>query len=191
MTRHPAAASRGARASRLARRLSAAAAATGGAVLVAVLAAGGTYALWDGTRQVDAGTVTSGNTGLTINDVTSYGISGLDTTALLPGRSTITATPLTVKNTGTTPLAVTPGTVTFANPSSPLASQLVVAVRQAATCTATPVGSTATSFTSLTLQPQASTTICVEVQLKAAAPASVQGLSLGFTAPLVGTQVRP
>lgn len=191
MTREPVASTRATRASSRARKLGAAAMATAGAVLVAVLAAGGTYALWDGSMQMEPGTVTSGNTGLTINDVPSYAIGGLDTSTLYPGRSVITAAPLTVENTGTTPLAVTPGTVTFANPSSPLASELVVAVRQAAVCTPTPFGSTPVSFTSFTLQPGASATICVEVQLKATAPAAVQGISLGFTAPLVGTQVRP
>jgi hypothetical protein len=191
MTRHPANATRGARASRLARRLGAATVATGGAVLVAVLAAGGTYALWDGSRQVEPGTISTGNTGLTINSSTSYGIAGLDVTALFPGRSVITATPLTVQNTGTTPLVVTPGAVTFSNPSSPLASELNVAVKHSAVCTATPVGSTPASFTSFTLQPGATSTVCVEVQLKATAPANVQGISLGFTATLVGTQVRP
>jgi len=160
-------------------------------VLVAVLAAGGTYALWNVSSQVAPGTINTGNTGLTVNDVTSYGIPGLDVTKLYPGRSTITATPLTVRNTGTTPLLVTPGTVTFSNPSSALAPHLVVAVRQAAVCTPTAVGSPPPQFTSFTLQPNATTTICVEVQLSSSAPASVQGLPLGFTAPLVGTQVRP
>lgn len=176
---------------RRARRLLAAAAATAGAVLLAVAAAGGTYALWDGSRQVSPGSITAGNTGLTINGVTSYAITGLDVSALYPGHSVITGTPLTVQNTGTTPLHVTPGTVTFSNPSSPLASQLVVAVREAATCTLTPVASTPPQFTSFDLQPGATTTICVEVQLAATAPASVQGITLGFTAELVGTQVRP
>jgi hypothetical protein len=191
MTREPVASTRATRASSRARKLGAAAVATAGAVLVAVLAAGGTYALWDGTMQMETGTVSAGNTGLTINNVTNYAITGLDVSTLYPGRSAITATPLTVRNTGTTPLAVTPGTVTFANPSSPLASELVVAVRQAAVCTLTPYGSTPASFTSFTLQPNATATICVEVQLKSTAPSAVQGLSLGFTAPLVGTQVRP
>jgi hypothetical protein len=174
-----------------ARQLVAAAAATGGAVLLAVVAAGGTYALWNGGATLSPGSISTGNTGLTVNNLTNYPIAGLDTTALFPGQTTITATALTVKNTGTTPLNVTPGTVTFTNPASPLASQLVVAVRKTAVCTPTPSGSTPVSFTSFALQPGATATVCVEVQLKAAAPTTVQGLSLGFTVPLVGTQVRP
>jgi predicted ribosomally synthesized peptide with SipW-like signal peptide len=191
MTRNRDAASRGASVSRLARRLGGAAGVTAAAVVVAVISAGGTYALWNASAEIDAGTINTGNTGLTINDVTSYAIVGLDTGALYPGYSTITPTPLTVKNTGTTPLSVTPGAVTFTDSSSALASQLVVAVRHTATCTPTPTGSTPVPFTSFTLQPGATTLVCVEVQLKSTAPANVQGLSLGFTAPLNGLQVRP
>ena len=191
MARNHDRASRGVRVSRLTRRLGGAAGATAAAVIVAVMAAGGTYALWNASAELNAGTINTGNTGLTINDVTSYAIVGLDTSALYPGYSTITPTPLTVKNTGTTPLAVTPGTVTFSDPASALATQLVVAVRHIDTCTPTPFGSTPVSFTSFTLQPGATTEVCVEVQLKSSAPASVQGLALGFTAPLNGIQVRP
>ena len=195
MARHQHRASRGVRVSRLTRRLGGAAGATAAAVVLAVAAAGGTYALWNDTEVLDAGTITSGNTGLTINDVTSYAIVGLDTGALYPGYSTITPAPLTVKNTGTTPLSVTPGTVTFSDPASPLATQLVVAVTTVLptdlTCTPTPFGSVPVSFVSFTLQPGATRKICVEVQLTSTAPPSVQGLSLGFTAPLNGIQVRP
>ena len=191
MARHPRHASRGVSVSRLIRRVGAAAGAAAAAVIIAVGAAGGTYALWDGSARMDPGTISTGNTGLTINGVTSYPVVGLDTTSLYPGYSTITATPLTVKNTGTTRLSVTPGIVTFSDSSSALASQLVVAVRNIATCTPTPFGSTPVSFTSFTLQPGQTTKVCVEVQLKSGAPSNVQGLSLGFTAPLNGIQVRP
>ena len=191
MARHQHRASRVVRVSRLTRRMAGAAAAAAAGAIIAVVAAGGTYALWDASAQMDAATISTGNTGLTINGVTSYPVVGLDTTSLYPGYSTITATPLTVKNTGTTPLAVTPGTVTFSDPGSALASQLVVAVRNIATCTPTPFGSTPASFTSFTLQPGQTTKVCVEVQLKSGASANVQGLALGFTAPLNGIQVRP
>lgn len=189
MARHRAAVTRGIRVSRLTRRLGASAAAIGGAVVVAVLAAGGTYALWSDAMPVQAGTVTAGTAGLTINDVPSYAIPGLDVTKLYPGYSTISA-PLTVKNTGNTPLRVTPGTVTL-SPSNALATQVVVAVRQASVCTPTPYNTPPTQFTSFRLEPGGTTTICVEVQLSVNAPPTVQGLALNFTAPLVGTQERP
>ena len=195
MARNHDRASRGVRVSRLTRRLGGAAGATAAAVIVAVMAAGGTYALWNASAELNAGTINTGNTGLTINDVASYAIVGLDTSALYPGYSTITPTPLTVKNTGDTPLSVTPGAVTFGDPSSTLATQLVVAITTVPTndltCTPTPFGSTPASFVSFTLQPGATRNICVEVQLKSTAPANVQGLSLGFTAPITGLQVRP
>ena len=191
MARHQHRATRGVSVSRLTRRLGGAAGATAAAVIVALAAAGGTYALWQDSSDMGAGTINTGNTGLTINDVTSYPIAGLDIAGLYPGYSTITLTPLTVKNTGDIQLLVTPGTVTFSDPGSALASQLVVAVRHTATCTPTAFGSTPVPFTSFTLQPEQTTLICVEVQLKSTAPANVQGLSLGFTAPITGLQVRP
>ena len=191
MARHQHRASRGVSVSRLTRRLGGAAGATAAAVIVALAAAGGTYALWQDSSDMGAGTINTGNTGLTINDVTSYPIVGLDIAGLYPGYSTITLTPLTVKNTGDIQLLVTPGTVTFSDPGSALASQLVVAVRRIATCTPTAFGSTPAPFTPFTLQPGQTTQVCVEVQLKSGAPANVQGLPLGFTAPLNGIQVRP
>jgi len=191
MNRNRVAVSHGMRVSRVSRRLGVAAATTGAAVLLAVAAAGGTYALWNTASSATPGSITTGSTGLTINDSTNYAITGLDLTGLYPGRSVITAAPLTVKNTGTTPLSVSAGTVTFTDPSGALAPQLVVAIRQASSCAPTAFGSTPTSLSAVTLQPGTTTTVCVEVQLKSTAPASVQGLSVGFTIPLVGTQVRP
>jgi alternate signal-mediated exported protein len=160
------------------------------AIAASLLSAGGTFALWNSNRTIQSSQVTGGTAGLTINNVTSYAIAGLDTTKLLPGRSVITASPLTLKNTGTTTLSITPGTVTHTNPA--LASELVVAITQAATCTLTPSGSTPASFTTpIVLAAGATTTICVEVQLKATAPASVQNQTSTFTAPLTAVQVRP
>lgn len=160
-----------------------------GGLVVALAATSGTYALWNDAQVISPGDVTSGNISLTINGVTAHPISGLDFTKLLPGRSVTTVTPLTVLNGGITPLSVTPGSVTFTDPSGTLASQLVVAVHQSATCTLTPAGTTATSFSSFVLQPSQSTTICVEVQLKSTAPANVQGNTAGFSVVLNAVQV--
>ena len=158
-------------------------------LVVALAATSGTYAMWNDARVIEPGDVTSGNVSLTINGVTSHPISGLDLTKLLPGRSVITPTPLTVHNAGTTPLSVTPGSINFTDPSGTLASQLVVAVRQVATCTVTPTGTAPVSFTSFTLQPNQTTTVCVEVHLKTTAPANVQGNSAGFSVVLNAAQV--
>jgi len=100
---------------------------------------------------------------------------GSDGDPTFTGAVTSTGTPYNLRVTGT-------GDVALGG---------VVAVRHIATCTPTPFGSTPVSFTSFTLQPGATTEVCVEVQLKSTAPANVQGLALGFTAPLDGIQVRP
>lgn len=163
---------------------------TAGAIAIGLLGTGGTYALWSDHRVV-AGHVASGTAGLTINNVATHPISGLDFTKLLPGSSVGTSAPLTVKNTGAVPLTVTPGSATFGDPSGTLASQLVVAIHQAATCSLTPVGTPATSSAPFVLQPNATTTICVEVQLKSTAPANVQGNTATFSIPLNGVQVAP
>ena len=159
-----------------------------GAIAVGLVGTGTTYALWNDT-QVVPGQLDSGTASLTIDDVTSYPISGLDLTKLLPGRSVGTSTPLTVKNTGVVPLTVTPGPVNIGDPSGTLASQLIVAIHQTASCTLTPVGTTATSFSSFALQPNQTATICVEVQLKPTAPANVQGNTATFSVLLNGVQV--
>lgn len=178
------------RAARFARTSSVAAGMIGGAVVLAIGATGGTFALLSDRTDVPAAVIESGAVGLTVNDVTSYAIAGLDTTKLLPGRSVGTATPLTLKNTGVTSLSVTVGTVSIANPT--LASQLNVAIHHSASCTLTPVGTTATSFSSpIVLAPDATTTICVEVQLKSTAPATVRGTTTSFSVPLDARQVAP
>jgi len=170
------------------RGMIATAALAAGAIAVGLVGTGATYALWNDT-QVVPGAVDSGTASLTINDVASYPIAGLNFTGLLPGRSVATPTPLTVKNTGAVPLTVTPGSVNIGDPSGTLASQLVVAIHQTASCTLTPVGTTATSFTSFVVQPNQTTTVCVEVQLKPTAPANVQGNSATFSVLLNGVQV--
>jgi alternate signal-mediated exported protein len=159
-------------------------------VVIALAATSGTYALWNDNEVIAPGELTSGHVALTINDVGDYGITGLDLTELLPGRSVITTTPLTVRNEGSTPLRVTPGSVSFTDPSGTLASQLVVAVHEAATCILTPTGTTPTSFPNFVLTPGQTTTVCVEVQLKPTAPADVQGNTASFSLVLDALQVR-
>ncbi len=176
------------RLTRVSRRMAVGAGMVCGGVVIAVLATGGTYALLNAKTPVSAGTVQAGTAGLTVNGAASYAIPGLDTTTLYAGRSVITPTPLVLKNTGTTPLAVTQGSVTFTTPGSALAPWLTVALEHSTTCT--PSDGTPTPFATFTLAAGASASICVEVQLSAAAPSAVQGLSLGFTAPISAVQVR-
>jgi len=166
------------------------------AVFVALVATGGTYALWNTKASVSASTVTAGTTDFTINDVKNYTIAGLDTTKMLPGRSVITATPLVLKNTGTSLISITPGTVVFSAPSastdsSTLASNLTVYVKDASTCVVTPFGTTPTSFTTpIKLSAGQTRSVCVEVRLSSNPPATVQGKTATFTLNLEGVQVR-
>ncbi len=190
MSKHRATAPASRRTRRIAGGMAGTAAGIGVSVVVALAATGGTYALWNDNKVIAPGQVNSGTVSLTINGVTNYAISGLDVTKLLPGRSVITSTPLTVRNAGVTPLSVTPGSIGFTDPSGTLASQLVVAVRQATSCSLTPVGSTPASFSSIVLTPNQTTTVCVEVQLKPTAPANVQGNTANFSVALNAVQVR-
>ena len=174
----------------------------GGAVLLAITATGGTYAMWNSKTAVNASSVSAGATDFTINDVKNYTISGLDMTKMLPGRSVITWTPLVLKNTGTTPISITPGAVTWAAPSSStdsstFASSLTVVVKEAVvangttSCVVTPYGTAPASFTTpIKLTAGQTRPVCVEVRLSDNASSSVQGKTATFTLNLEGVQVR-
>lgn len=190
MSKHRVTILRSARPRRLVKGMAGTSAGIAVGVVIALAATSGTYAMWNDNEVIAPGQVASGNAALTIDGVDSYSITGLDFTKLLPGRSVITATPLTVRNAGATPLSVTPGMITFTDPSGTLASQLVVAVQQAAGCTLTPTGTTPTSFSNFVLTPGQTTTVCVEVQLKPTAPADVQGNTANFSLVLDALQVR-
>jgi len=160
------------------------------ATVVALVATGGTYALWNTKATVNASSVTSGSTAITINDAASFALPGLDSGALLPGRSVVSA-PLTVKNTGSTPASVTLGTISITDPSGVLAPSLALYVSQAATCNVTPAGTTPQSFSApIVLAVGASTQLCVEVRLADTAPAAVQGKSATFSVRLDALQKR-
>ena len=164
----------------------------GAAIALSLSTVGGTYALMKDSLTVNAGTITSGTATLTIENAPTYAIPGMSASQLLPGRSVISAAPVTIKNTGTVPLLVTMGTVTFQSGVTDLRSNLQFAIKQTATCTITPDGTAfpATS-PSISLAVGQSLPVCLEVGLKSAAPANVQGETAAFTVPLNATQVRP
>jgi len=160
------------------------------AIFIALVATGGSYAMWNTKTTVNASSVASGSTAITINSVANYAIPDLAAGTLLPGRSVVSA-PLAVKNTGSTAVSVTVGATTFADPSSAIASSLTVYVRQAATCEVTPAGTTPQSFaTPIVLASGATTQVCVEVRMSDAAPATVQGQSANFSVQLDAVQKR-
>jgi len=160
------------------------------AIVIGLVATGGTYALWNTKATVNASSVSSGSTAITINSLPSYPIPQLDTGSLLPGRSVVSA-PLDLKNTGTTPVSITLGAVTYSSPANALSSSLAVYVRQSATCEATAFGTTPQSFTTpIVLAAGANTKVCVEVRLPSSAPTTVQGQSATFSVQLDAVQKR-
>jgi len=165
-----------------------------GAVLLALGATGGSYALWNDNVETPSASISTGSIGLTVQGVTNYTVSGLTVTQLLPGRSVVTPTTLALKNTGTVPLSITLGTTQFTATSTALSNAINVAVRQQSACaiTTTTANPNPVSLTApIVLAVGQTVPICVEVGLAANAPASVQGQNATFTLPLVAVQKRP
>jgi hypothetical protein len=156
----------------------------------ALAATGTTYALWNDNVAPLGSTVSTGSTGLTVENVGAYAIPGLSTTKLYPGTSVFTMTPLTLKNTGTTPLAITPAAATFTSSTNGMSGYLAVAVRPDTACGASAVGVTPVSVGIPRIEVGQSIQVCVEVRLSATAPASVQGGSATFSLQLDALQVR-
>lgn len=156
----------------------------------ALAATGGTYALWNDNAVPAGSGITTGNTGLTVENVTDYTIPGLNTAQLYPGTSVFTPTPLTIKNTGYTPLQVTPAVATYTSSTNGMSGWLAVALKPATSCSASAVGVTPVSVAIPRIDPGQSIQVCVEVRLSATAPASVQGGSATFALVLDALQVR-
>jgi predicted ribosomally synthesized peptide with SipW-like signal peptide len=166
----------------------------GAAIALALTATGGSYALWTDQAAVNAPSVTSGSTGLTINGVADHTVA-LTTATLYPGRSVVSATPIVVRNTGTTPLSVTATAPTFTSASSALAPHLTVALWPSAACAQGPAGKPPTALPAsmgtvpLVLTPGAQSHLCLEVYLSASAPPELTALSAVFAVQLTGAQV--
>jgi hypothetical protein len=171
------------------RAILAACAAFGVAISIALAAAGGTYAYFSSTAPLNAGTLTSGASDLTIQNLASYPIAGFDTTALLPGASVFTSTPLTVRNTGDASLSVTQGAASF-GAAKVINDYLTIKVGRVtgSTCTA---GSGTVLGSGYTLAAQATMKVCVTVTLSSSSPGTVAGQSTSFAIPLDAVQVRP
>ena len=164
-------------------------AAFGVAIVIALAAAGGTFAYFSSTTPLSAGTVTAGDAALRIQNVASYPITGLDTTALLPGVPVFTSTPLTVANTGTASLSVTQGAASF-GAVNPINGYLVFAVGRVSNATTSCTAGAGTALGSgYTLAPQTTMKVCVTVTLSLSSPGTVAGQSTSFSIPLDGAQV--
>ena len=160
------------------------------AIGAAIAATGGTYALWNDNAVPAGSGISTGNTGLTVENVTDYTIPGLNLSQLYPGTSVFTSTPLVIKNTGYTPLQVTPAVATYTSSTNGMSGYLAVALKAATSCGASAVGVTPVSVAIPRIDPGQSIQVCVEVRLSAAAPASVQGGSATFALVLDALQVR-
>jgi len=164
-----------------------------GCVAVALVATGGTFALWNGSVAPTAVTVSSGTAGLSVGAVTA-----LDATVLGPGGST--AGTFTATNTGSVDLAmrVAAGTTTASTAS--LVGELTVrltAVTKSADCTTGVGGYSArpsgfdTGSGYFTMPAGVTVTGCVVVTLDGDAPAAVQNQTSSIGLVLTGTQVAP
>ena len=164
-----------------------------GAVAVALVATGGTYALWNGSVAPTSVTIASGTAGLSVGDV-----KALDTTVLGPGGST--AGTFTATNTGSVALAMRVAAGTTTASTSSLVGELTVrlaAVAKAADCTTGVGGYSArpsafdTGSGYFTLPAGITVTGCVVVTLDSNAPAALQNQTSSIGLVLSGTQVAP
>ncbi|MDO9396280.1 MAG: TasA family protein [Herbiconiux sp.] len=194
---------RGARPS-LARRMMMVVMTAGAATALAVVASGGTYALFNSTASTAGGTLRAGTATLSVSTLT------LDAARLNPGG--IALGTATVQNTGNVKLALRLSGVTRTSTSTAYSSALLVgvsAVDPAVACPATPAASTwshtfaeaaaaspavVPAELGIVLAKETGTAkLCVSVQLPSTASAAtniVPATSVAFTVQLDGRQVN-
>ncbi|WP_051973612.1 hypothetical protein [Cryobacterium sp. MLB-32] len=167
-------------------------------IVVSVAGVGGTYALLSTSATTESGaTVTAGSSSLSVNGQTSFIAGDLSVNRLGPGASALL--PLTLTNTGTTPLTVTASmnSVVSSHSAIALAGWLTVHLTPTAVgsgCTAgLTTGSsgglpTFTTTTPYLLGVDESLAVCLEVALAFDAPSEVQGGAAAFTLLFDATQ---
>ncbi|MFP7833842.1 hypothetical protein [Marisediminicola sp. LYQ134] len=165
------------------------------AVVIALAATGTSYALWTSSTSVDASVVSSGSTAVTIDGSTTHDLASLDLSTIGPGQSV--AAPLTLQNTGTTPVAASVATTTIIAQTNALANELAVTLVPTASCTPAVTGGMTgrlvgftTSASPVVLQPGQSMALCLKVTVDLDAPASTQNSSATFRMDVSATQVR-
>lgn len=162
-------------------------------VASALLGAGGSYAAWNSSTATNASSVTSGTTSLTVNGVTDYTFPSLNLAGLGPGQSVYV--PLTIANTGTTPLSTVVSKTTIVTDVNGLSAELTAAITASSTCGATTMAGTrlatyTTTASPITLAAGASLPICLDIKMDLDAPISVAGGSTTFSMAITATQVR-
>ncbi|MEX2511162.1 MAG: TasA family protein [Homoserinimonas sp.] len=164
-----------------------------GGILVAVFAAGGSYALWNGAAEIPDVAVTSGTIGLAVEAVPALNIDGL-----VPGSSVHTA--FTASNNGDADLSVVMSGTEIAGQTNGLASYLIMTLANVPTpgdCTKDVAGASGPviGFTStaspVLIDAGAGTEYCLVVTLDPLAPDTVQGSTATFTLRFDGTQRTP
>ncbi|GAA2237410.1 hypothetical protein N1031_11495 [Herbiconiux moechotypicola] len=178
--------------SRALRRLGLALAAASGAVVLAVVASGGTYALLNSSATVPGAVVRSGTATLAVTTALS-----LPTTVLYPGIS-ISGSAI-VQNTGNVPLSLRIAGLSRTSSATDFASSLTVGVSTVATSASCPAVSTAWTGTfasatptdlSVRLAQNGSVRVCVSVSLPVGAPATANAnAATTFILSLDGRQV--
>lgn len=154
-------------------------AAVAGASIIAVCAAGGTYALWSGQKPIASATIQTGTMGLTVDGGASAVVDGTAWSNLLPGD--VVLQEVTLQNTGNVPDTVSASTTGAFGP-------LLVHLRKGA-CAAIIVGTSSTdSPTDLgVFAVGESTLVCIQVTMPATAPANVQSTNQSFTVTFTST----
>ncbi|WP_229741980.1 TasA family protein [Kocuria dechangensis] len=176
-------------------RLLQAAAALGTAVLLAVAAAGGTYALWSSSGTVPGAVITSGSASLAVTAPAT-----LDRAELYPGEAA--AGQFDVQNTGSVPLELRMDALTWSSTGATgaqaaVAGALTISVWPASGqgCAATPptqawtgiVGGTPKTL-GVVLAQEAVQTLCLSAQLAPEAPSAAQGGAVDLQLTVGGTQ---
>lgn len=178
-SRHPAVSKVSRRAAITIGGMLASSAAIAGAGIVAIMAAGGTYAMWNTSAKLDAGTIESGSVGLTVNGLSSYALDGTAWSHLLPGD--VVSQEVTVTNTGTVA-----GTVTASTSGS--VGPLVVHVAKGA-CGA-PLGGPGSTVSPSDLgvfSAGEASVVCLQVTMPADAANTAQGSSQAFSVAFTST----
>lgn len=181
---------------------------------VGTLGGAGTLAYWNDTSTVQGGTATAGSLDVKVDgqqgNPTTYVWTALQMTDMAPGESVAASVP--ISNAGTTPFTFTvsgTATGTMASGGTSMLPQVTVKVRVGGTASSrattyprkeTCSGGTETFTASLdatskpvvpssaVLAAGASTSLCVTLELAAAAPNSVQGATITPTFVVTATQ---
>ncbi len=153
----------------------------GGAAVLGVSTAAGSFAMWHSAAPVGASTIQAGTLGITVNGSSNYALTGTPWSALMPGD--VVSQQVSVKNTGTTPATLRVST------SAP--SGAIDVRAQSSACSGTIAGPSSTTTPTLlsgTLAGGATITVCIQVSLTASA---AQNQSAPFTMTFTADQVHP